>query len=165
MYITPERPGDVTAIRNLIESAFRRAPHASGTEARIVEALRADGALTLSLVAVDGSEIVGHAAFSPITISGASEGWLGLGPVSVAPERQGEGIGKSLILAGLQRLRTAGAPGCVVLGDPGYYRRFGFTYDPALTYGRVPPGYFQRLVFNGQEPKGVVRYHAGFDVS
>jgi putative acetyltransferase len=165
MNITLERPGDTTAIHHLIQSAFRRAPHTSGTEARIVDALRAEGALTVSLIAVDGSEILGHAAFSPITIPGASEGWLGLGPVSVAPERQGEGIGKALISAGLQRLRTAGAPGCVVLGDPAYYGRFGFTYDPELTYGRVRPGYFQRLVFNGPDPKGEVRYHTGFDVS
>ena len=165
MYIIPERPSDAAAIHDLTEAAFKSASHASGAEARIIDALRTKGALTLSLVAVANSKILGHAAFSPVTITGAPVGWQGLGPVSVAPERQGEGIGQALIREGLNRLRAAGCPGCVVLGDPGYYGRFGFAYDPELTYGDVPPGYFQRVVFSGPAPKGEVLYHKGFDAS
>ncbi len=162
MDIRLERPTDAAAIHNLTEIAFKSAPHASGTEARIVDALRANDALTLSLVAVANGEILGHVAFSPVTITGAASQWQGLGPVSVAPERQGEGIGQALIREGLSRLRAAGCPGCVVLGDPGYYGRFGFSCDPELTYGHVPSGYFQRVVFTGPAPKGEAHYHKGF---
>jgi putative acetyltransferase len=102
-------------------------------------------------------------AFSPVTINGEAVRWFGLGPVSVEPAMQRRGIGRALIRDGLERLRSAGAEGCVLLGDPAYYRRFGFVSDPKLRYGDVPPEYFQRLSFNGAEPEGEVAYHAGFD--
>jgi len=161
--IRPERPADADAIRDLTDKAFRGAPHSDGTEAGIVEALRADGALTLSLVAVIAGEIVGHAAFSPVTIAGAAGDWHGLGPVSVTPDHQRRGIGQAMIREGLQRLADMNATGCVVLGDPGYYARFGFESDAGLRYGDVPPGYFQRLIFKGPAPAGEVRYNAAFD--
>ncbi len=165
MEIRPEQAGDVETIRTLTESAFRDAPHSAQTEARIVDALRAGGALTVSLVATDDAEILGHVAFSPVTILGAEGDWYGLGPVSVWPARQRKGIGQALIRDGLRRLDATGAAGCVVLGDPGYYGRFGFESDPALFYAEVPPGYFQRRVLRGPAPKGEVRYHPGFDVA
>jgi predicted N-acetyltransferase YhbS len=165
MHIREERPEDARVIGIVTEAAFAQAAHASGTEARIVEALRAAGALTLSLVAVDeGGEVIGHIAFSPVTIGDGTRDWFGLGPVSVAPGRQRHGIGQALVREGLARLAAAGAAGCVLLGDPGYYGRFGFAYDPALTYGDVPAGAFQRLVLTGAVPKGEVAYHPGFDV-
>lgn len=83
--------------------------------------------------------------------------------MSVAPARQRKGIGDALIRAGLARLEQQGAQGCVVLGDPRYYRRFGFVADPALRYAEVPPEYFQRLAFSGAAPAGVVTYHPAFD--
>src|ERR1700761_5292975 len=132
MQIRPERPEDARAISIVTEAAFKEAEHTSGTEARIVEALRAANALTVSLVAVEDDMIVGHVAFSPVSISDGSVGWFGLGPVSVTPPRQGQGIGQALVREGLGRLESAGAVGCVVLGDPDYYGRFGFEYDPDL---------------------------------
>ncbi|MGO4286439.1 GNAT family N-acetyltransferase [Bosea sp. TAB14] len=163
MPIRPEQPADAAAIRALTTEAFAAAPHSSGTEAAIIDSLRAAGALTLSLVAVEGDEIVGHVAFSPVTIDGAERGWFGLGPVSVRPGRQRGGVGSGLIREGLQRLREIGAGGCVLLGDPGYYGRFGFAADPALVLEGVPPEYFMRLAFGAGVPAGTVRYHAAFD--
>jgi len=158
-----ERPGDEAAIAALTQAAFRDAEHSDGSEAAIVARLRADGDCALSLVAEDsGSRIVGHAAFSPVTVSDGSAGWYGLGPVSVLPARQREGIGSALIREGLIRLEPLGARGCVVLGDPAYYARFGFAHDPALAYPGPPPQYFQRIVFSGPEPVGTVRYARAF---
>ena len=167
MRIRPEQPADSDAIRALTTEAFATAPHSSGTEAAIVDGLRAAGALTLSLVAVEddekSNEILGHVAFSPVTIDGAERDWFGLGPVSVKPGRQRGGIGAGLIREGLRRLREMGAAGCVLLGDPGYYGRFGFATDPALVLEGVPPAYFMRLGFGAEPPAGTVRYHAAFD--
>lgn len=163
MQIRPEQPADCDAIRALTTEAFATAPHSSGTEAAIVDGLRAAGVLTLSLVVVEGEEIVGHVAFSPVTIDGAERGWFGLGPASVRPDRQRGGIGSELIREGLRRLREIGAAGCVLLGDPAYYGRFGFTNDPALVLEGVPPEYFMRLAFGAEMPAGTVRYHAAFD--
>lgn len=163
MEIRSERPTDVVAISYLTTTAFETAPHSNGTEARIVEGLRTGGALTVSLVAVDQSEIVGHVAFSPVTIAGAREDWYGLGPVSVRPDNQGLGFGQRLVRAGLAQLRALQAAGCVVLGDPQYYHRFGFENDPALTYGGHQSPYFQRLVLGGPPASGDVTYHPAFD--
>src|SRR5262245_55623298 len=93
MEIRGERPGDARAIRSITNAAFAGAEHSSGTEAAIVDALRASGAMTVSLVAVAGNEVVGHVAFSPVRIDGQDFGWYGLGPVSVRPDCQKQGIG------------------------------------------------------------------------
>ncbi|KEX96141.1 GCN5 family acetyltransferase, partial [Brucella ceti B1/94] len=90
-------------------------------------------------------------------------GWYGLGPVSVLPARQGEGIGGKLIREGLAQLRGAGARGCVLLGDLGYYGRFGFKADARQKLPGVPPEYFQCLAFGPDMPQGDVAYHAAFD--
>ena len=161
--LRPETPADIDAIRALTRAAFSGADHSSQTEATIIDALRAAGALTLSLVAELDGAVVGHVAFSPVRIGGADIGWLGLGPVSVAPARQRRGIGRALVEEGLSRIEGRGAAGCVVLGDPAYYRRFGFAADPALRYGEVPPQYFQSRRFHGPAPQGEVAYHPGFD--
>jgi putative acetyltransferase len=161
--IRPEKAEDAPAIRAVTAAAFKGALYSRGTEAAIVDALRDAGALTLSLVAEKQGRIVGHVAFSPVTINGQAGHWFGLGPVSVEPAEQGCGIGQALIRDGLERLRATGAEGCVLLGDPAYYGRFGFASDPKLRYGDVPPEYFQRLSFTGAEPEGEVAYHTGFD--
>ena len=159
--IRKERPADEQAITALIDAAFRDAPHSDGTEAAIVERLRADGDLALSLVAAEGS-LVGHVAFSPVTLSDGTARWYGLGPVAVSPRRQGEGIGTALVRQGLERLQAMEAGGCVVLGEPGYYGRFGFRHDPRLAFPGPPPEYFQRLVLDGEPPAGTVRYARAF---
>jgi len=164
MHIRQERPEDAQEIHLLTEAAFKETPYGVQNEARIVHALRSAGGLTLSLVAIEDGEIIGHAAFSPVKINGASSEWYGLGPVSVRPDRQRRGTGQALFRDGLQGLRSLQAAGCVVLGDPAYYGRFGFRSDPELTYGNVPPEYFQRLAFTTYVPRGEVSYHPGFDV-
>ena len=158
-----ERPGDEPAIHALTAAAFRDMPFSDRDEPGIVDALRADGDLILSLVALNMDEaIVGHIAFSPVTISDGASGWFGLGPVSVIPTRQQTGIGTKLIEHGLSELAGAGANGCVVLGDPTYYGRFGFEHDPQLSYPGPPAEYFQRLVFSGPAPTGTVSYAPAF---
>jgi len=165
MQIRPERPEDAAAIGILTDAAFKGVLYSDQTEAKIVEALRTAQALTLSLVAIQDGEIVGHVAFSPVRTNGAANDWYGLGPVSVRPDQQRTGIGHALIRDGLHRLESIGAAGCVVLGDPAYYGRFGFEHDPELCYGDAPSGYFRRLTFSGSPPKGEVAYHPAFEAS
>ena len=146
----------------MITKAFAAALHSSGTEANIVEGLRKGGALTLSLVAEQDGRIVGHIAFSPVTITGEDRGWYGLGPVAVLPEHQGEGIGAALVEAGLAQLRALRARGCVLLGDPAYYQRFGFRADPRLVLPGIPAEYFQTVRLSDDEAEGEVAYHPAF---
>ena len=124
--IRDERPEDAIAIRKVTRAAFAEHPHSLQTEHLIIDALRTAGALTLSLVAESEGRIVGQIAFSPVQVGVGSIGWYGLGPVSVEPASQKRGIGTSLMMEGIDRLREMGAQGCVVLGDPVYYSRFGF---------------------------------------
>lgn len=161
--IRNEKPSDLPAIEALIAAAFLDAPHSSHTEQFIVNALRRAGQLSISLIAADAEDIVGHVAISPVSVSDGSKGWYGLGPVSVAPACQGKRIGTRLVEQALLELRALHACGCVVLGEPDYYRRFGFEAAPALTLPGVPPMYFQAIVFAGNTPSGVVSYHEAFD--
>ncbi|WP_288900343.1 N-acetyltransferase [uncultured Sneathiella sp.] len=161
--IANETTQDFAGIRQIIEIAFKQAEHSSGTEAEIVEELRNAEALAVSLVAKSGQEIVGHAAFSPVMIDGKDAEWYGLGPVAVRPDWQRKGIGSKLIRKGLGHLSDLGGKGCVVLGDPSYYHRFGFETDAGLKLEGVPPEFFMRLVLLGPEPKGLVTYHKAFE--
>jgi putative acetyltransferase len=165
MQIINERPGDEAGIRRVTQAAFIGLPYSQQTEAAIIDALRAADALTVSLVALEHDGLIGHVAFSPVRIAGIDRGWFGLGPVSVAPDRQREGVGSRLIRHGLQQLRAMGARGCVVVGDPGYYRRFGFEPKAGLTYSPLPPEYFQALAFDGDAAVGEVEYHDGFSAT
>lgn len=160
--IRPEMAGDTAAIHAITDAAFRDVPYSDGSEADLVDRLREAGDLVLSLVADHGGQIVGHIAFSPVTISDRATGWFGLGPVSVQPEWQGRGIGSALIRRGLAELQDRRAMGVVLLGEPEYYARFGFEHDPQLTYPGPPPEYFQRLVLSGSPPVGAVRYAPAF---
>lgn len=157
-----ERAADRSAIGHVIEAAFAGHPHSDGSEARIVEDLRAAGALAVSLVAVEGGEIVGHVAFSAVQIGAESPGWFALGPLAVVPERQGEGIGIALVKAGLARLVVSGARGCTLVGDPGYYARFGFAHDPGVTCRGIPPEFVLIRAFERSAPAGAIRHHAAF---
>lgn len=163
--IRPETPTDIPAIERLTAEAFLHAAHRSGTEQFIVNALRRAGQLSVSLVALDDGEPVGHVALSPVGISSGAAGWYGLGPISVTPGRQGEGIGSRLMEAALAGLRDLGAEGCVLLGDPGYYSRFGFVVRPGLVLPGVPAEYFQALALRGNWAEGEVSYHAAFDAT
>lgn len=161
--IRDEREEDAGTIRAVTLAAFADMPYSEQTEAAIVEALRAAGALAVSLVAVEGGEIVGHVAFSPVTINGAAApGWFGVGPLSVRPDRQKSGFGTALMRAGLARLAEGGAKGCVLVGDPGYYRRFGFRASDTLAYPDLPAEYFQVLELATAAPSGTVAFHPAF---
>ena len=159
-----ERPGDEDAIAAVTRAAFEHHPHSRQTEAFIVAALRRAGALSLVAEEADG-RIVGHVAFSPVTVSDGSLGWYGLGPVSVAPELQRRGIGSALITQGLQRLRALGAHGCVLVGEPGYYARFGFRAEAALQLPGVPPEYFMSLPLGPTRASGTVVFHPAFEAT
>jgi putative acetyltransferase len=163
--ISDERPADVAAIRAVTISAFLNAPHTSHTEQFIVDALREAGQLTVSLVATVDGTVVGHVAISPVSISDGATGWHGLGPISVAPEYQRRGIGSRLMREALRVLRERGASGCVLLGEPEYYCRFGFAVVPHLKLPGVPSEYFQALAFGSPIPRGTVSYHAAFNAS
>ncbi len=160
--IRPETAADHAAIFEVTAAAFLHHPISQHTEQYIIEALRAAGALTLSLVAEQEGRVVGHIAFSPVTICGGVQHWHGVGPVSVLPERQRRGIGKALIREGLARLKALGSQGCVLAGDPNYYQRFGFRHIPELVLEGIPPQYFLALPLGETTPRGTVVFHAGF---
>ena len=160
--IRAEAAGDEPTIHALTKAAFRDMPFSDGDEQELIDRLRADGDLTLSLVAEDAQRIVGHIAFSPVSISDGSQGWFGLGPVSVWPELHRKGVGGALVRHGITAMRANGARGIVLLGSPAYYSRFGFEHDSQLAYPGPPAEYFQRLVLEGESPLGIVTYSAAF---
>ena len=165
MIIRNEKKSDIEVISEITIAAFKNCPHGNHTEQFIISALRADNALAVSLVAEIEGRVVGHIAFSPVTISGHSCDWYGLGPVSVLPEYQKQGIGKSLVHEGLRLLRVSGAKGVVLVGDPKYYERFGFRNLPDLILEGVPQEYFLALPFGENKSHGVVVFHEGFNAS
>jgi putative acetyltransferase len=121
--VRPEAPADAAAARAVNDAAFGRTD-----EARVVDALREAGRLTVSLVAVDGDEVIGHIAFSPATLhdDDGTHAIAGLGPMAVRPDRQRLGIGSALVREGLDACRRLGHDVIVVLGHPDFYSRFGF---------------------------------------
>jgi putative acetyltransferase len=160
--IRDEAQRDANVITEVTVAAFASLAISHHTEQFIVEALRAAGALTVSLVAEVEGSVVGHIAFSPVTISDGTMDWYGLGPVSVLPPYQRKGIGKALIQAGLSRLRSLGAKGCCLVGHPEYYKQFGFENVAELVVEGVPPEVFFALSFDGRIPQGRVTFHVGF---
>jgi putative acetyltransferase len=159
--IRDETPDDIEAIRAITKVAFAGKPYSDQTEAEVIDRLRAADAIQLSLVAVSDGVVIGNVVFSNVAIDGMS-GWVGLGPVSVRPELQRGGIGSALINAGLDRMRAEGADGCVLVGDPGYYQRFGFKAVAGLRYQGVPDEYVLALPFTGTLPKGAIVFHPAF---
>lgn len=160
--IRSETEADVAAITEVTVSAFKTLEISNHTEQFIIEALRAAKALTVSLVAEADGRVVGHVAFSPVSISDGTRNWYGLGPVSVLPAYQQQGIGKALILEGLSRLKGLSAQGCCLVGHPDYYRKFGFNNMPGLVLEGVPQEVFFALSFDGHKPQGFVNFHEGF---
>jgi putative acetyltransferase len=165
MWIRTETQTDHVAIDEVLGAAFARAPGGGHVERRIVGALRNEGALTLSLVADIDGRIAGHIAFSPVIAGDTAQGWYGLGPLAVAPGDQKHGIGSALVLAGIAELERLRAHGCVVLGEPDYYSRFGFRQLPELVYPDAPGEYFMALPFGDRLARGVVAYHPAFSAA
>ena len=160
--IRNETSGDVSAISEVTIAAFNTLEISNHTEQFVIEALRAGNALTVSLVAEMDGRIVGHIAFSPVTMSDGTPDWYGLGPVSVLPEYQRQGIGKALIRAGLAQLRGMHARGCCLVGHPEYYKQFGFDNVPKLVHEGVPPEFFLGIAFDGNILQGTVTFHEAF---
>lgn len=160
--IRPETPSDEDAIEQVTRRAFLSHPYSHQTEQFIIRALRANHALSISLVAEDAGRIAGHIAFSPVTIGDGVAGWYGLGPISVEPDLQRRGIGRSLMESGLAELRKIGANGCVLVGDPAFYARFGFVNNPALVLVGVPQDFFLSLSLGNSCAHGHVQFHPAF---
>lgn len=160
--IRNETSADENAITEVTVAAFKTLDISHHTEQFIVAALRAAGALAVSLVAELDGRVVGHIAFSPVALSDGTRDWYGLGPVSVLPEHQRQGIGQALVKEGLSRLKALHAQGCCLVGHPEYYRQFGFRNAPGLALEGVPPEFFFALPFDGPMPQGAVAFHEAF---
>lgn len=163
MIIRKETSEDIAKIRSLTARAFALVPFSNGSEPAIIDALREHKQLTLSLVAEEHGVIVGQITFSPVTIDGDHDQWFGLGPISVEPSRQGQKIGSWLIYAGLEQLKANGAKGCVLVGDPNYYGRFGFIGNTDLIYGDSGRRYVQKLEFIPSTKNGILKYCKAFE--
>ena len=162
MIIRNETLLDNEAITEVTKAAFQTLAISNQTEHFIIQALRKAKVLTLSLVAEIGGQVVGHTAFSPVTISDGSPNWHGLGPVSVLPQYHKQGIGTSLVNEGLALLKKSGSKGCALVGDPAFYQRFGFKNEPTLIYENIPQEYFLVLPFDDTPPQGTMVFHEAF---
>jgi putative acetyltransferase len=129
--VRPESNEDFDGIRAIHLAAFP-----TSAEADLVTHLREDFDSEISLVAEQSGEIVGHVMLSRMGVSGEGRAWraLGLGPVGVLPGAQGSGVGSELIRAALAIAGTLGEELVFVLGDPDYYRRFGFSAEAAAPF-------------------------------
>jgi len=160
--IRNEIPDDYAVISDVTAQSFRPLGFDTLNEPFIIEALREADALTISLVAEIDHHVIGHIAFSPAIISDGTPGWYTLGPVSVLPEFQRQGIGRALIWAGLERLKAMGARGCCLVGHPEYYGKVGFLHPTGFYYEGLPEELFFAISFDGQYPQGAVTFHEGF---
>jgi len=162
MIIRKEENRDLEAITQVTVAAFENHPISRQTEHFIINALRSSNALTISLVAEIDDQIFGHIAFSPVAISDGTTDWYGLGPVSVLPAHQKQGIGKTLINEGLSLLKDINAQGCALVGSPDYYKKFGFKNYPKMIHEGIPQEVFLVLHFNEKTPEGIVTFHEAF---
>ncbi|WP_153130497.1 GNAT family N-acetyltransferase [Dechloromonas hortensis] len=163
--VRTEQPVDTGQIFEVTRLAFSTAAHTSGTEQFIVDALRQLGHMALSLVAIEDETLVGHIAFSPVTVSSGEEGWYGIGPLSVLPEFQRKGVGSCLMEQGMAQLQQQGAKGGVLVGDPAYYSRFGFAPCSELVYLGIPPEYVLVKSFSDKLPNGEVVFSKAFEAT
>ena len=118
--VRAERPGEAAAIERVHTLAFGQPD-----EAFLVRRLRAEGYTIVSMTAIDGDDIVGHVLFSRLSVPGLEA--VSLAPVAVLPERQRQGIGSEMIRRGLEACRSSALDVALVVGEPGYYTRFGFS--------------------------------------
>jgi putative acetyltransferase len=163
--IRPETPQDFKAIEAIHIAAFANHPYSRQTEHLIVNALRADGALTVSLVAETEDAVLGHIAFSRMGLNGHDCQWLLAGPLGVLPQFQRQGIGKHLVREGIDAIRKLGAEGCILVGDPGYYTQLGFKHSPGLAMEGVPTENIMYFPITGSIPEGAIAHHAAFLVT
>jgi putative acetyltransferase len=162
LVITQERPANYAGTYRETELAFTDRPYADGNEQDFINRLRDVGALTLSLVAFTNNALVGQATFSPASQSDGSAPWHALGPISVHPDHQSQGIGGALIKEGLDRLIERGALDCILTGDPKYYGRFGFELSPEHVPKAESQEYFQIKYLTEFRPQGRFCFHEAF---
>ena len=160
MLIRDETAADIPAISRLVTEALLMLAQSTGTEARIVEKLRAEGALALSLVAEEAGEVIGYLAASAARV-GTQDGWALIGPLAVSPSRHRRRIGTDLMEEALRRLQAT-SQGAALVGDPAYYGRFGFRAFPGLYVSGCPPEVVQALPFDGTVPRGELVHHPAF---
>lgn len=160
--IRNEKTNDIPMISRIITDAFLTLAQSTGREAAIVDKLRAQNALVLSLVAEENNEVVGYLAVSKAQI-GEQEGWALLGPLAVLPSKQNHGIGTKLITQALSQLKSSHI-GVALVGDPSYYSRFGFENFSGLTVKGCPPEFVQALPFDSANiPQGELIHHPAFN--
>jgi putative acetyltransferase len=158
--IRNEEAKDIEQVQAIIRAAFP-----TEAESRLVDALRANGKATISLVAVDDDHVLGYILFSPVTTAppGDAKG-IGLAPVAVRPDVQSQGIGSKLIGEGLRLAKELGFDYCVVLGGAKYYQRFGFekasNFDIRNEYGVDHE--FMVIHFSERRASGLVQYASEF---
>lgn len=166
MNIRTETSNDHKAISRIHYAAFKghpqHEPGAEPVEHRIVELLRDSEALSLSLVAELDAKPVGHVAMSEVRLNTEFEGWYLLGPIGVLPEYQHAGVGTALMRETVTRMRGQGAAGIVLVGDPGFYEKFGFKSYEELGYPGVPGANVLALPFGESKPKGSITPHRAF---
>lgn len=157
MIIRLETATDHQAIYDLTRDAFAPMSFSDGSEPDIIDQMRKDGDLSLSLVAEE-DEIISHVAFSRAKVRNAEGDWYGLGPIAVRKDKQRQGVGTQIAQTGLEILRGNGAAGCVLTGNPDVYRPMGFSNDHALTYSGLNPRYILFITFNDTVPKGEINF-------
>lgn len=160
--IREEQPGDAAAIRAMMLAAFDGHPYSDGDEADVIERLRADHDLELSLVASEGGDVLGQVTYSAAQLSNGEQGWMVLGPVAVAPAAQGRGIARALMEAGEAAMRARGAKGITVLGDPVFYAKFGYLQHTPMTLAGELGAYLQVKSFGALIPAAAISYAPAF---
>lgn len=161
--IRPERLADHAVVGDLITTAFAGMPYADGDEAELVETLRRENAISVSLVAESSGAVMGQIVFSPAFAPDGAEIWYALGPVAVHPAHQRAGVGSKLVRAGLQAITQLGANGCILVGNPAYYVRFGFALAPANAPVGEPAEFFMvKLLGRTPQPSGAISFHRAF---
>lgn len=161
--IREERPGDEAAIHDMVRRAFIGRPYADGDEQHVIDRLRADGDLLLSLVAEQEGTIIGQITYSPALLENGEDGWVVLGPVAIDPAHQGKGLGRTLIEAGEAIMRARGVKGITVLGNPQIYGRFGFAQNTPMWLAGELGWAFQVKSLSGPIPATEQRYVRAFD--
>ncbi|UAB78624.1 N-acetyltransferase [Erythrobacter sp. SCSIO 43205] len=161
--IRPEQAGDEQAIRALVTRAFEGHPYSDGDEQDVIDRLREDGDLLLSLVAMDSEAILGQITYSPAILMNGELGWVVLGPVAVEPSHQGQGIGRALIKEGEAIMKSRGVKGITVLGDPQIYSRFGFEQNTPMWLEGELGWAFQVKSLGAEIPACEQRYVRAFD--
>ena len=160
--IRPEGPSDHDAIYHVTKRAFAPMRFSAGDEQDLVNTLRDMDALSLSMVAEQQSKVVGHVALSPVTHESGEGGWFGLGPISVEPALQRQGIGGMLIAEAKEWMKARRARGCILVGDTGYYSRHGFILSGGNAPDKEPAEYFMVLPLNNSIPAGRFSFHPAF---